>query len=105
MGSPLLLAAALGACDLPATLGLGFCVEIGRDELEMAVGDTVHLDANIRNSKAGSVYFRWTSSRPDVARMEMSRLIAVSPGTTVVTVTAYTVEDSDTDRMTVRVRP
>ncbi|HEY8468683.1 MAG TPA: Ig-like domain-containing protein [Longimicrobiales bacterium] len=97
--------AILGACDLPATLGVGFSVEIGRDELEMVVGDTVAIDANVRNAKGGSVYFRWTSSRPEVARVEASRLIGVSPGTTVVTVTAWTHEDGDTDRMTVRVRP
>ncbi|HEX7090604.1 MAG TPA: hypothetical protein VF192_10760 [Longimicrobiales bacterium] len=105
MGTPLLLVAVLGACDLPAALGLGFSVDIGRDELEMVVGDTVRLDANVRNAEGGSIYFRWISSRPEVARTEGSRLIAVSPGTAVVTVTAFTLEDGDTDHMTVRVRP
>jgi hypothetical protein len=105
VGLLLLLFATLAACDLPSALGLGFSVEIGRDELVMIVGDTVPIDANVRNAKGGSVYFRWTSSRPEVARVEASRLTAVGPGTTVVTVTAWTDEDGDTDDMTVHVRP
>ncbi|MGG1515483.1 Ig-like domain-containing protein [Paenibacillus oryzisoli] len=74
-------------------------VLLNQHELQLAVDDSVTLNAAITPSNATNPYILWSSSNPQVATVSNGQVIAISGGTA--TITAVTADGGITDICTV----
>ncbi|MDX2056706.1 MAG: Ig-like domain-containing protein [Gemmatimonadales bacterium] len=80
-------------------------VTLGQKTLEAVPGDTVRLVADIkRNGATASTAVTWTSSAPTVAEVDaIGTVVARSPGSATITVSAATATGAVTDQAAVKV--